>query len=496
MNIQPCERPKRIFNPYLKEFQYVPCGQCITCRNKKSFAWVQRLKQEASCWPYVMFITLTYSEDFVPYLTACEPEFNDGLTVFKGVRTPYSLSDVDLNSFTDDSVEYLNRLDKLRVLNKVDVVNFVKRLRRHIEYETKRDITLRYWICGEYGETTLRPHYHGLLFFSDKWLFDNIERLCVKSWSDYNRVTKKFTPYGRVDCQSAVDAAKYVASYINSFSNLPQIIADTKVRPFYLSSRCPCIGSLFQSDSQILQVVTKGLTRISVPSNTGYDVLLPLGRALEYRLFPKCNRFSALPHSLRVALYRAGLRFAKKRVGERHIDYARRWLLQCKSSYDSAPCYSEFLECIKELSTDFVDVRPIARLLFISNKVCVQSEIFGLSVETYVGFIEQYYSHKEFERLRQWFLFAQEYSKHNNAMDLLSCDLDFVDSAFSGLSDLKLCDYGLSPNADLSRLDYRLSNDYRQMVLRNYAIYKCNSKTKKKNDYLNAHPEKRIFVYG
>lgn len=496
MNIQPCERPKRIFNPYLKEFQYVPCGKCITCRNKQSFAWVQRLQHEASCWPYVMFITLTYSEDYVPYLSSCEPQFNDGLMVYQGVRTPYSLSIEDIESFTDDSKEYLSRLDKLRVLSKTDVVNFIKRLRRHIEYETKRDITLRYWFCGEYGETTLRPHYHGLLFFSDRWVFDNIERLCLKSWSDYNRVTKKFTSIGRVDCQPAVDAARYVASYINSYSNLPQVIADTKVRPFHISSRCPCIGSLFQSETQIRKVVFKGLTKISVPDKSGFDVLFPLGRALEYRLFPKCHRFSSLSHSVRVALYRACFRYSPKRVEERHIDYARRWLLQCKRTYDSCPCYSQFLECIKELSTDFVDVRPIVRLLFISNKIRVQSEIFGCSVETYVSLIEQYYAHKEEEGLRQWYLFAQEYSKNNSSLDLFSFDLDFVDAAFSGFNDLKFSDYGISKNADLSRLDYRLSNDYRQMVLRNYAFYKSNTKTKKKNDYLTAHPEKRIFVYG
>lgn len=51
-------------------------------------------------------------------------------------------------------------------LVKRDLQLFLKRLRK--EHEPAK---LRYYACGEYGETTLRPHYHAILFgidFADK----------------------------------------------------------------------------------------------------------------------------------------------------------------------------------------------------------------------------------------------------------------------------------------------------------------------------------------
>lgn len=497
MNIQSCEHPRRIFNPYSKEFMYVPCGKCVTCRNRRSFNWVTRIKQENLCWKYCIFFTLTYNECSVPSLEPCAPEFNDGLTVFKGVRTPYSLSCQDIDAFTDDSRAYLDRIDKLRVLNKKDVQDFIKRLRRHIQYETKRDITLRYFVCGEYGETTLRPHYHGLLWFSDAWLFRNIERLLLKSWSFFDRSEKKFFPLGIIDCQPACNAASYVAAYINSYSNLPQVLSHTKVRPFHLSSRCPSIGSLLESDKQVQALFDSSAVFRSVSDGKGKFVSVPLGSVLEYRLFPKCPRFGSVSPAVRIALYRSCQRFGSKRTGEKVLDFARRWLSECKRAFDACPCYSEFLAVIQDLTSDFLDIRPIVRLLYISRKVVLQSQVFGVSVEAYVSRIVRHYEFKESLLLSSWYRFAERYSKDYGYFDLVSSDCDFVDDLFRGfVSDLKLKFYGLDSFSSFERFDYRNTHDYRSMVLQNQRIYKENTKTKKKNDYLNAHPEKRTFVYG
>ena len=44
-------------------------------------------------------------------------------------------------------------------LHKDDLQRFFKRLRKALD--TKK---IRYFACGEYGDTTSRPHYHAIVF--------------------------------------------------------------------------------------------------------------------------------------------------------------------------------------------------------------------------------------------------------------------------------------------------------------------------------------------
>lgn len=105
----------------LKIPMWVPCNRCIGCRIAKSQAWATRITHEAKAHDRNAFLTLTYSDDKLP---------SDG------------------------------------GLNPRDLQLFVKRLRKAIE-----PTLIRFFACGEYGERTLRPHYHMLMFgydFADK----------------------------------------------------------------------------------------------------------------------------------------------------------------------------------------------------------------------------------------------------------------------------------------------------------------------------------------
>lgn len=93
----------------------IPCGQCFGCRTKRKGAWAIRNVHESKLHPFSLFGTFTYDDEHLP---------PDG-----GLR--YS-----------------------------DVQAAFHRLRRHVP-------PFRYFNVGEYGETTLRPHYHGLLYGLD-----------------------------------------------------------------------------------------------------------------------------------------------------------------------------------------------------------------------------------------------------------------------------------------------------------------------------------------
>lgn len=105
------------FNPHTALIEgshfHVPCGRCTGCRIDRSISWGVRCHHEAQMHAKNSFITLTYSNEAVP---------------------------------ADFSV----RLD--------DFQKFMKRLRKSNTHK------IRFFACGEYGDQTLRPHYHSALF--------------------------------------------------------------------------------------------------------------------------------------------------------------------------------------------------------------------------------------------------------------------------------------------------------------------------------------------
>lgn len=117
-----CQTPLKVKNPQPNagDFLYhkVPCGKCPICLKNRSKKWVFRLKQEQLVSSNSEFITLTYDDNNLP-------------------------EDKKL------SVDHLQK--------------FFKRLRKKV-FKTHPNIKLKYYACGEYGDTTQRPHYHIILF--------------------------------------------------------------------------------------------------------------------------------------------------------------------------------------------------------------------------------------------------------------------------------------------------------------------------------------------
>lgn len=110
-------------------FSYVtiPCGKCIGCRLESSRQWANRCLLELEYHDSAYFVTLTYDDYHVPISYYPDPE--------TGEAQP---------SLT---------------LCKRDVQLFMKRLRDRF-----RDQEIRFFMCGEYGPNTFRPHYHLILF--------------------------------------------------------------------------------------------------------------------------------------------------------------------------------------------------------------------------------------------------------------------------------------------------------------------------------------------
>lgn len=107
----------------------LPCGKCVGCKLDFAREWACRCVHETQMHIDNCFLTLTYNDYYLPHI-----EFNG----------------------------------KLRAtLVKKHLVDFVKRLRRHIE-----PLKIKFYACGEYGDPDkgdrkFNPHYHLCIFGYD-----------------------------------------------------------------------------------------------------------------------------------------------------------------------------------------------------------------------------------------------------------------------------------------------------------------------------------------
>jgi hypothetical protein len=154
----------------------LPCGQCIGCRLERSRQWAVRISHEAQLYEDNCFITLTYDP-------MCLPDDNS--------------------------------------LNVKHYQDFMKRLRFRFKGTTPvlnedgiEEFPIRFFHCGEYGETNGRPHYHACIFnfdFPDKvlWKESNGNRLYI------SKSLSELWPFGFCTIGSLTfESAAYVARYI------------------------------------------------------------------------------------------------------------------------------------------------------------------------------------------------------------------------------------------------------------------------------------------
>lgn len=104
----------------------IPCNNCVGCRLDRSRSWSTRIMHERREHDLAVFLTLTYNDHFLP---------------------------------------------KGGTLVKRDFQLFMKRLRMYHHYNNPEAGKIKYFMCGEYGGKTLRPHYHAIVMgldFADK----------------------------------------------------------------------------------------------------------------------------------------------------------------------------------------------------------------------------------------------------------------------------------------------------------------------------------------
>lgn len=184
--------------------RYVPCSNCIECRDTKQNGWRLRLKYECEDLyqrgGYGLFVTLSYNPSHLPF------------KVFNGKKIPcFSPSDID--SLLNNLKVYMHR-------------NFGKG-------------SYRYFLCSEYGHFTKRQHYH-LMLLCEKHVdnYVSVVEQIRKIWSENRNLGFVFPKYknGRyIDDEgnensplfrdpkaSSIYASKYITKDMSYF-DLPDV---------------------------------------------------------------------------------------------------------------------------------------------------------------------------------------------------------------------------------------------------------------------------------
>lgn len=299
-----CLNPQHIQNPYTKDSMIVGCGKCEACLLQKSSMRSLKCKLESLSHVYTYFVTLTYRNDSLPRMIPyAVPRDSDTIkrenlyyfldnspradSPLEQVLAEAEISKVDL----DILLKKVNMDGAIPYLNKRDAQLFIKRLRKHLSKYTNERI--RYYIVGEYGPEHYRPHFHCLLWFSERETEAHLHSCIHKSWS-----------FGRIDIQKSVGkSSNYVAGYLNGHNNLPRILKARQTKPFACHSQFLGEKILRQEKEEVYALSAKEFIQRSLTIN-GSNTEFSLWRSLKTAYFPRCPKFASLTHEERFQSYR------------------------------------------------------------------------------------------------------------------------------------------------------------------------------------------------
>lgn len=279
-----CLARRFILNPYTGHNIYVPCGKCPACKQEKAIrrSNIIRANFDAGKDEYYFFVTLTYSNNTLPYIAVNELKnnvvFDDVDRVFRCTCNIYRDVQVDYSNYrkTRKGRVYNRKYDYTRkVLDTIDFVfpskfhatpssgavyepdfsslrglrrvrnqsrdiisvkhykdfqdyakrfktNVFRAIRRQLSAsladETRRSIS--YYVCEEYGPTTSRYHLHALFFVP--------KTKSIRFWQYH---LSRAWPYdsgiaSRAKVQIARNPSSYLASYVNSDASVASFLQD------------------------------------------------------------------------------------------------------------------------------------------------------------------------------------------------------------------------------------------------------------------------------
>jgi len=232
-------------NPFVKDGKAYGCGQCLPCRINRRRVWTHRIMLEAALHADNAFITLTYSDEHLP---------------------------IDGNVHVGEMQRWLKRLRKELAPAKI-----------------------RYFLVGEYGEISQRPHYHAMVFGYPGCLngvTSKKEKCCTSC-----DLIRRTWPFGHVYLGTVTrESAQYISGYTaKGWTNPNNPALQNRSPEFARMSLRPGIGA--DITWEIASAILPHLDETQdVPSILRHGKsILPLGRYLTKLLRARCGRDTSTP---------------------------------------------------------------------------------------------------------------------------------------------------------------------------------------------------------
>lgn len=147
-----CVNQIQVLNPKTGKFIKVPCGTCYACQSNKRSSWMFRNTVELQYSESAFFCTLTYNDAAL-------------------LGLPFHGS------------------SNLRMPLKYHYQRWLKRLRKALQ-----PAKVRYFLCHEYGDESLRPHYHVILYLDRSISLTEMRKLISDTWTNGNIQCDFVTP--------------------------------------------------------------------------------------------------------------------------------------------------------------------------------------------------------------------------------------------------------------------------------------------------------------
>lgn len=505
MQVSSCLNPQSVFNKYLGRYIMVPCGKCAACQPNKGISWTERLEYERKHHEHCYFITLTYSDAFLPLI----------------VRQPYMFNDeLDLAVHTVDSLKdtyYFNDL-LLKFPDNDEVFSFNYRKYRGIPCLCHKDISkfiqavkvfykgtpFKFFYAGEYGPTGYRPHYHVLIFCDQmlfespavfnslwsSWLIREIPTITESAVKSIRLGLRPNNPLGRIDCQPVVTSSSaYVAQYLNCTSHLPAVLSEKPFRPFHGQSRRELLGLSEYSDSQLAQTFYG--SSVSYIDVSDYAVKVSFKRLPSFllnRLFPRLDGASSWSAYDVMRLVCACTPYVRKNSTK---DFLNEYL--CVSPFHPAAFIINKYVGSDEVSFDSRRNKLLRALAFARGIIrlchCYHCGIDGVLATVFTA-----HSNLELLKLKEFYELQQELFNDNGLDSRFCASLYDLRNSDGSLNSRYLSRLGLTPHSFVYFSNFKRIPQYERFELIMNKVLRDTTKTKKRNDFQSSYKKYELNI--
>lgn len=309
-----CTNQKKIYNASRRMFMFVKCGHCPACQMENAKARFRRIKNAYVDGEMVLFVTLTYTPEFLPYIRPSE--LKEDMS-FLNIYRDYDVRKVRKNSDYEQAYQKINRFSpiskidcfeqklfyngeklplargshgKIGVIYFKDLQDFCKRLERNLfRHYGIVGSDYKMYKVSEYGETYFRPHFHLLVHIKSE------------DFSKFYEAIRASWPYDNQGLDRQIEVARNATSYVSKYlcrgSDFPKFFENRCFRPKCSFSKGYGFGNKAFTLPRLLDAIDKGFVGFTASLHTDAgqtDVNLLYPKYFVDRYFIKFKRYSVI----------------------------------------------------------------------------------------------------------------------------------------------------------------------------------------------------------